>query len=148
MLHERRCAKSNFSSVEKDAPRKMHTVSQSLSELRVLRLCRIWPPSLLLLLFPGSSHSLGRFPQGVMQLWKRVEEKGFCQNNLSKEASHLILKCPGNISDFTVCCFKTCTIFPAKEHQKLFVRVAIILSNMGQAEVKSSQNLHIKDEQG
>lgn len=35
-----------------------------------------------------------------------------------------------------------------KEHQKLFIRVAIILSNMGQAEVKSSQNLHIKDEQG
>lgn len=48
----------------------------------------------------------------------------------------------------TVCSLKTCPIFPAKEHQKLFIRVAIILSNMGQAEVKSSQNSHIKDEQG
>ena len=106
------------------------------------------PPHLFLLLFLGCTRYLGSFPRGATRLWKRVGEKGFCQNNLGKEAPRLIPKRPDIISDFTVCSLKTCPIFPAKEHQKLFVRVAIILSNMGQAEVKSSQNLHIKDERG
>lgn len=70
-------------------------------------------------------------------------EKGFCQNNPGQEVPRLIPKRPDTIRSL-----KTCPIFPAKEHQKLFIWVAIILSNMGQAEVKSSQNLHIKDEQG
>lgn len=99
------------------------------------------PPHLFLLLFLGCFHSLEGFPEGW--LWKHVGEKGFCQNNPGQEVPRLIPKRPDTIRSL-----KTCPIFPAKEHQKLFIWVAIILSNMGQAEVKSSQNLHIKDEQG
>lgn len=125
--------------------RKTDPVEQSLSELRALRLCRIFPPNTSpfipafisrLLSLPGKV-----FPEGW--LWKGVGEKGFCQNNPGREAPRLIPKRPDTIRSL-----ETCPIFPAKEHQKLFIRVAIILSNMGQAEVKSSQNLHIKDEQG
>lgn len=56
---------------------------------------------------------------------------------------------PGTISDFTaIRSLETCPIFLVKEHWKLFVGVAVILSNLGQAEVKCRENSHIKGGRG
>lgn len=82
-------------------------------------LCVSPPPNLFLLLFLGCSRSLGRFPRGATRLWERVGEKGFCQNNLGKEAPRLILKHPDIASDFTAGSPETCPIFPCKRTSEM-----------------------------
>lgn len=80
----------------------------------------VHPPHLLfLLLFLRERMQPRRFPRGGMRLWNRVGEKGFCQNNLSKEAPRLIAKRPDITSDFTACSLKNMPYFPCKRTSEI-----------------------------